>query len=208
MSSFPQLYGVYDSPKAIEWKKLPSKFVIKCNHGCGYNIFVQNKKDLDTESTERLLQKWMKDDFWKEYCEVQYRFVEKKILIEEYLGDNVESYKFYCFNGQPKICYVSSMNETGIKDYYLDYFDMNWNKMPYQLHGHKNYPREIEKPNDFERMIEIAKEISGDFPFVRVDLYDIYGKKYMSELTFIPTGGFMRLESEGISEEWGKWLKL
>lgn len=203
----PKLYGVYDSPK-IEWEKLPSKFVIKCNHGCGFNILCPNKEMLDKKASEKLLKEWMKDDYWKEYCEVQYKYVKKKIIVEEYLGDDLECYKFYCFNGKPKVCYVSSMGETGIRDYYIDYFDMEWNRMHHKLRGHEHYSGEIKKPYGFEDMIRIAKELSKDFPFVRIDLYDVGGKIYISEFTFIPTGGFMHLEPEGVSEEWGRWLEL
>jgi len=50
--------------------------------------------------------------------------------------------------------------------------------------------------------------LSEDFPFVRVDLYDVNEKVYISELTFCPTNGFMQIEPENLINEWGIWLKL
>lgn len=206
----PRLYGVYRSPEEMDFEKLPQSFVIKCNHGSGFNILCPDKSKLDIENSKKLLRQWMKYDYWKEYGEVQYKFVEKRIIVEEFLGNEILTYKFYCFNGEPRTLYVSSCNENGETDFYYDYFDMEWNHLDVKLAGHEHYPdyESIAKPDDFEELKRIAHELSKDFPFVRVDLYDVEGKIYISELTFIPTGGFMRLTPEGTAEEWGKWLKL
>jgi hypothetical protein len=37
-----QLYGVYDVPQEIDYRALPNKFALKCNHGAGYNIICDN----------------------------------------------------------------------------------------------------------------------------------------------------------------------
>lgn len=205
----PVLYGVYEKVSEIEWGKLPNSFVIKCNHGCGYNIIVKNKKELNIENACQTLKKWLKEDYWKK-GEVQYKFIKKKIIIEEYLGD-VETYKFYCFNGKPKVMYVSSNEwKKGIcyKDKFIDFFDMDFNHIDCVLKGHTNSPYYIQKPKNFKEMVEVSKILSEDFPFVRVDLYDVKERVYISELTFCPTNGFMQLEPEYLEEEWGNWLKL
>lgn len=204
-----RLYGVYDAPEEIEWEKLPKQFVIKCNHGCSYNLICPDKDKLDRKYAVKMLKRWMKEDFWTLFAEPQYRFVEKKILIEEYLGEDIHTYKFYCFHGVPKICYVSS-NGDGPDEYdrYYDFFDMDWNHLDVVLNGHEHYPGKLEKPGGFEKMRHLAEELSGDVPFVRVDLYDIEGKIYLSEFTFVPTGGYMKLEPEGTAEEWGSWMHV
>ena len=205
----PKLYGVYSSVKDIEWDKLPNSFVVKCNHGCGYNIIVKDKNKENIENDKKLLQKWLKEDYWKK-GEIQYKYIKKKIIIEEYLGD-VKTYKFYCFNGEPKIMYISSNKwENGIceKDKYIDFFDMNFNHINCLLKGHPNNPDIVNKPNNFSEMVKISRRLSEDFPFVRVDLYDVNEKVYISELTFCPTNGFMQIEPENLINEWGIWLKL
>lgn len=206
----PELYGVYDSPQEIIIDELPQSFVIKCNHGCGFNILCPDKSKLDIKNSKKMLDKWLKQDYWREYGEVQYRFIKKKIIIEQFLGDEISTYKFYCFNGEPKVLYISSSDEKGRQDFYLDYFDMDWNHMDVQLSGHAHHPdwQAIAKPHNFSELRKVARELCKEFPFVRVDLYDVEGKIYISELTFVPTGGFMRLVPEEITEEWGGWLKL
>ncbi|MBQ9606148.1 MAG: carbonic anhydrase, partial [Lachnospiraceae bacterium] len=63
-----------------------------------------------------------------------------------------------------------------------------WNKMHLKLGKHENSPYSIEKPAEFEEMKKVARDLSRDFKFVRVDLYDVEGRVYFSELTYVPTG--------------------
>ena len=206
----PGLYAVCDRPQDIPWDSLPERFVIKCNHGSAYNILCRDKAALDRSDACARLKKWLKEDYWKRFAEVQYRDVKKKIIVEEYLGDDINTYKFYCFNGVPRVLYISSNGENGEYDKYYDYFDMDWKHIDLRLHGHENRPdhADIPKPASFEEMKKLAEEFSADFPFVRVDLYNIDGKIYISELTFIPTGGIMVLDPPSTDYDWGKWLKL
>lgn len=206
----PDLIGTGTRAEEIRnhWDEYPDKFVLKCNHGCGYNILVTDKKQFDLNTVIEQVDKWLHEDFWKIYCELQYRDVPKRFIVEEYLGDDINTYKFYCFNGNPEVCYVSRNGENGEKDLYLDYFDMDWNWLPISLGGHEHDKELIKKPTSFEEMKELAKQLSADFPFVRVDLYDVDGKVYFSELTFIPTGGNMKLTPKSILSEWGDKLVL
>lgn len=41
-------------------------------------------------------------------------------------------------------------------------------------------------------MLKIAEKLSKGFPFLGVDLYEINGKIYFSELTFIPCNGWIK----------------
>ena len=150
----------------------------------------------------------MREDFWKIYCEPQYKDIERRIIVEEYLGNDIQTYKFYCFNGKPMVLYISSNGENGEKDLYLDYYDMEWNWLPISLEGHEHAKAKTMKPKNFEKMIDVAENLSLDFPFVRVDLYNLDGRIYFSELTFIPTGGNMKLSPKSVLEEWGSWLQL
>lgn len=208
----PELYGVFNSADEIEWNALPNSFVAKCNHGCGYNLLVADKSELDYAKAKETLDGWLKEDYWKFGAETVYKDIKKKIIVEEYLGDNLSAYKFFCFNGQPKILYLTTFgrNEHGEDhcNYYIDYYNMNLDHLSYTLKGHHNIEGNIQKPISFPRMIEISQILSSDFPFVRVDLYDVNGKLYISELTFLPTGGYMHITPSSVLDEWGDWLNL
>ena len=60
----------------------------------------------------------------------------------------------------------------------------------------------------FNEMIKYATILSERIPFVRVDLYEINGIVYFSELTFTPCGGFMPFKDEKYDYDIGKYLKL
>ena len=112
-------------------------------------------------------------DGWRWIIGKREKYNKKKIIIEEYLGDGEElkPIEFFCFNGEPKVAYLS-MEE----DRYLDYYDVDFNKLPYSLPGHEHYPNRLNKPDTFDEMVRLARILSEDFPFVRVDLYDSKGK--------------------------------
>ena len=44
--------------------------------------------------------------------------------------------------------------------------------------------KDYEKPKNLENLLEIAKKLSEDFSYIRVDLYNINEKIYFGELTF------------------------
>lgn len=202
--------GAYEKAEELRehWDEYPQQFVIKCNHGCGYNILIKEKNTFDLNEVVATVDGWLHEDYWKIYCEPQYKNVPKRVIVEKYLGDDIKTYKFYCFNGNPEVCYVSKNGEHGEKDYYVDYFDMEWKWLPISLDGHGHNKEMIEKPEEFEKMKNLSRQLSAEFPFVRVDLYNVAGKVYFSELTFIPTGGNMKLTPKEIIKEWGEKLKL
>ena len=73
------------------------------------------------------------------------------------------------------------------------YFDSDWNYLP-PIKGNSGLKMVMdklpEKPECFEEMLKYAEILSEDFPFVRVDFYEINNKVIFSELTFTSAGGF------------------
>ena len=69
-----------------------------------------------------------------------------------------------------------------------------------------DYP--LTKPENFEKMVDLAKKLAKKFPFVRVDLYNINGKIYFGEMTFTPAKGTLILDDDNADFEMGKWLDI
>ena len=109
----------------------------------------------------------------------------------------LNDYKFTCFNGEPQMLMVcSERTELGPK---VTFLDLDWNRLPFERH----YPASdhpIERPKNFDLMIDICKKLAVGMPFVRVDLYEIKGKVYFGELTLYPGCGF----EEFRPDEWDK----
>ena len=73
------LIGDWEKPDDIDWNKLPDKFVLKCNHGCAYNIVVKDKVNANEHSIKKQLKKWMKEDFGAYNIEPHYSKIKPHI---------------------------------------------------------------------------------------------------------------------------------
>ena len=184
---------------------MPNSFVIKANHGSGFNIIVNNKTQLNIEKTKKLLKDWIKIDYGKIGAEFHYSLIKRKIFVEEFIGNNLKNYKFLCFNGKPKYAYVSI--EENYKKY-RNFYDMNWNFLNFSClsepHPSYNYP----KPKFFNLMKEYATKLSSDFKFVRVDLYQLKNEIRLGELTFIPMNSFFYCKNKNDEIEIGQHIKI
>lgn len=205
--NLPKLIGVFNSPYDIDFTKLPNKFALKCTHGCGYNIICQNKSELNINKTVKTLNKWLNTTFGYEGAENHYTHVKPRIIVEEYIESNKGlpyDYKFYCYNGIPKGVLVCSERETQLK---LNYYDLGWNELPYINEKYKGH-KVIKKPVSFNKMIEISKKVSKEFPFVRVDFYQYKDDAIMGEMTFTPACCIADYYTEQGNIELAKDLKI
>lgn len=151
----------------------------------------------------------MKEEYWKLRAEVNYKYIPKKIVIEEYVdgGKNgLEDYKFFCFYGKVECILYCCERKNGHAKYF--YLDKNWNLLPYstdffQMKDIVNIP----KPRLLEKAIEYAELLSKEFPFVRTDLYILEDKILFGELTFTPTAALDTDLYEG-DLELGKLLQI
>lgn len=205
------LIGYWNKANEIDFKQLPSRFALKCNHGSGYNLICKDKKNLNIEETIGMLERWMSEDFSLYGGERHYRYIPKKIIAEKYLGEEIYDYKFFCFNGEPKFLYISvevqSKNGKKVK---CCFFDCNGEKAEFVRTDELFYADDEipDIPEKFTEMKQIAKDLAKDFPFVRVDLFQIEEKVYFSELTFTPACGLMPLEPREWDKKLGDMLKL
>lgn len=200
------LIGHWDDARKIEWDKLPDKFVLKCNHGCAYNILCSDKENFDKKNSISQLNKWMKEDFGAFNIERHYSKIKPHITCEEYLGECIIDYKFFCFNGEPKFIYVSSdlVNDRQAK---IGFFYLDGSKIPLIRDDYD--PMDIEKfPPFFKEMEKSAKILSENFPFVRVDFFLANNTYYFAELTFTPGGGMMPFNPNKYDLEWGHMIQL
>lgn len=202
--------GVWNSINDIEWELLPDKFVIKTTFGGGSDgvFFCNNKKELDVDRLKRKLSKAMNTNPYKRLREWPYKNVPKRIIAEEILEDksgDLRDYKFYCFNGEPKVLLIASNRYSS---HNFDYFDMDFNKLPITSAMGPNNPSLTEKPICFERMKIIAKQLSANYPHIRIDLYDCNNRIYFGEMTLYDSSGFDNLNSDEWDLKFGSWISL
>lgn len=184
-----ELLAVYDSAGEIDWDGLPERFVMKWNFGCGYNLICQSREKLDRSEAQKQLKRWGREPFWAYFSELQYRGVDKKIIVEEYIGSREgvlpEDYKFYCFHGSAYCVMVCVGREEGWPRFY--FFDREFkllriNRDSVEAPGDFSLP----KPAGLDEAFAAADRLSRGFPFVRVDLYLTEQGVRFGEMTFTP----------------------
>lgn len=112
-------------------------------------------------------------------------------------------YKFFCFDGKPQYVQVDTGRFGG---HHQNFYDMQW----HSLGVHCTYPEGegVDMPVNFEDMKTLAVKLSEDFPFVRVDFYNVNGKIYFGELTFYPSSGYGKFHPDSFDLELGNQFTL
>lgn len=199
--------GVYNKFDDIDFNKLPNQFVLKCNHGSGDVVICKDKSKFDINIAREKLTKSLKTNYYKIGREWPYKNVERKIICEKYLDEingSVSDYKFFCFNGEPKIMFIVTDRNTDCR---LDFFDMDFNHLDI-LYTYPNADKPILKPENFYKMKEIARKLSKGLDFARVDLYSVNNKIYFGEITLYPGGGDSPFNPPEWDYKLGEWLEL
>jgi len=192
------LLGVWDSADAIPFDSLPGQFVLKVTTGCGFNLICKDKSKLDIEAAKAKLRGWLKEDFYRAEREPQYKPHVPRIIAEQHLQDDsggLRDYKVHCSGGEPYVIQVDIDRFTGHK---TQCFDTGWqpiNSLTPPIFSGSVKP--VARPETLEKMLGLARRLSADFPYVRVDFYSVRNKVYFGELTFTPGSGVVALPEEG-----------
>ena len=208
------LIGAYDSSAEVDFDKLPDKFVLKCNHNSGLGMYIcKDKSKLTTKRIREIrknLDRGLRQDYYLSGREWPYKDVPRKIIAEQYMESDaggLTDYKIHCFNGEPKFILVCKdrFAQSGLTE---DFFSTEWERLDVRRPNIPNSTTETQKPEVLNEMLEIAKKLSADIPFLRVDFYVVSGRAYFSELTFFPASGLEKFEPERWDKVFGEWLSL
>ena len=191
------LYGVWNSPEEIDFKRLPERYVLKTNNGCSQTIISDGSAPLSLEYVKRKLDWWNRHLFGVSGGELHYLKIPRKIIAEKLLpfpeGEtSMIDYKIWCFSGEPYCIFVTYGRQNGTFKTAL--YDLDWKPMFQCLKNTKraihNPSVSIQKPNCFDEMLILAKKLSEGFPEVRIDLYDVDNRPVFGEMTFSTGFGY------------------
>ena len=205
------LVGAWDKFDEIDFDTLPDKFVLKCNHDSGSVIICDDKSKLDIDKTRKILEKSLRTDYFVLKREWQYKNIQRKILCEKYISDDVTTagltdYKFFCFSGIPKFLYVAT--DSSNQNEHETFLDLTWNPVPFRRKEYPEHSSIPKKPDNFDEMIRIARQLSEGIPFLRVDYYEVGGKLYVGELTLFPGAGYLVFDPDEYNNIIGDWIEL
>ncbi|CAH1596982.1 conserved hypothetical protein [Vibrio owensii] len=190
------LIAVCDELSKDTWDLLPEKFVIKTNFGTGalhYHI-VTNKEDESFVDVKRKFDLALKDDWFVNTSEFAYKYIERKIIIENYISGSSgnispDDYKLHMFAKEDGDFEVIIQTDTsrfeGLK---RNFFDSDFNLLNIHYTGSVNYDLNIPKERVNE-MIALSKTLVANLTYARVDWYFVDGRIYFGEITHTHVAG-------------------
>jgi len=188
----PKVIKILKKYNDLEQSDLNDNHIIKATHGSGWIIDIMHENNL-SKNIEKL-------NSWNKifsYSEKQYSYLLPRFFIEEKitcfyngLSGSALDVKVFCFYGIPKFILIRNNDKR-------NFYDMNWVPI-------KPIEFVFEKPLLFNDIIDISKELSKPFEFVRIDLYIGIDGIYFSEFTFTPRNGKQEFTDEK-EIEFGKY---
>lgn len=208
------LYQICDRAEEIDFESLPNQFVIKTTDGGGGdNVYIcRDKALIDKKSLCRKINSWRNKNYPVISREWAYRGAKQsRIIVEEFLSSSeypdrdIFDYKFMCFNGKVKFFWVDIDRFANHKRFFYNenmeaIKDIVW-----------DYPASdgcFVLPKNIQDMILIAEKLSEDFPFARIDLYNISGKIVFGEITFYPASGYTQAIPDSFDYKLGSYFTL
>jgi hypothetical protein len=201
------IHKIYNSYKDIKIEDLPNSFALKAAHGSKWNIICHQKSMLNSNEFYCNIKKWGNTNyFWFGY-EYAYKNIKPRYICEQLIldkGKMPNDFKFFCFNGNPTYIQV---DVNRYDKHQRIFYSPDWELLPFTL-GFEKYNGIIEKPKKLSEALQIAKKLSKEFPFVRVDLYLLNEQIYFGEMTFYPGEGSERFTPSYWDRKMGELLKL
>jgi hypothetical protein len=204
------LLEVYETAGEVDFDKLPEKFVIKGVHGCNWNLIVPDKSEVTPWKARLKFRKWLRRNYYyRSGLEWAYKNIKPRLIAEVFLEEigkkSINDYKFFCFGGDPRFIQVDLDRGAAHR---RRFFDLDWNLLPFIDTGYPPFEHTLEKPKNFEEMVDVARRLAWDFPFVRVDLYNLNGLIIFGEMTFYPADGRFEFIPDKYNEIIGDYLVL
>lgn len=204
--------GIWNSFEEIDFDLLPNAFVLKGTFDSGSYYICKDKSKINKSDIKKKLYINWKKDYYVYSREWPYKGLKHRIIAEPLLEDStckyLRDFKFYCFNGEPKIFYITS-DKGGELPIRQDFFDINGRHLDIQDEHYTNNPIQIPPlPINLKTMVKMCYRLARNTYHLRVDFYEINGKIYCGELTFFEAGGFCCFVPQKYNLILGDWIKL
>ena len=179
-----------DSFDDLRFESLPSAFVLKTNHDSGGVEVVRDAATWDRDRSREFFRARLAKPYGLEKGEWQYRDIERRVFVEEYLDDGTnaqpDDFKFHCVDGEVRFAQHIRERASGGVETILDADGQDL-----EVHFDENFRLAVRAPlpRNWREMVEAAVLLSRGFRYVRVDLYNVDGRVLVGELTLTPKAG-------------------
>lgn len=172
----PTLAVLHD-PSEVDTFEFPARCCIKPTQASAEVILRTAGEPIDRER----IKKWFGLNYYYAGREINYRRLRPKVIVESLIfdSDNVEDYKVFCWNGEPRFVQLDFDRHT---NHTRKLFDTDWNEQDFSI----IYPRNtshVPRPASLALMLDVARRLSKGFSFVRVDLYSDHRRVLVGEIT-------------------------
>ena len=202
-------YDVWYNINDIDFEKLPYPVVLKTT-GDSSSVFIcKNLASLDIEAIRRRLNKALRRNFYYQGREWVYKNIRPLVIADKFLDDNsgheLLDYKFWCFNGEPRVMYITNKSRCIFENFY----DMEFNPMDIN-HRFVRHKPEFSKPAKFELMKELCRKLLKgiDIPIIRIDFFYVNEKIYFGEFTFYDWAGMRSFINKEQDMKLGEMIEL
>lgn len=203
-------YFVADKLTSKLYDDMPNQCVLKTASGSGTIEIIYDKEKCNKKEIIKLMREYQKVRFHYVWGEMFYKHVKNRIICEKLLlteeGKVPVDYKIHCFRNGGKPKYFIEIDFDRFGDHRRNYYDEKFELLDLQ-ELHPNYEGKVQKPKNWDKLLEVAKKLSEDFDYVRVDLYSFEEKVYFGELTFCHNAAFSKFNPEKWNIEFGKYFK-
>lgn len=182
--------------------------VIKANHNSGpVQFLAPDATDAEVKDVCDNINQQLTVDYGRIKQEPWYSKISPAVLVEKKLtmanGDDLWDYKFHVFSGKviKDQTLILHIDYDRYRSPHRSFFDENLDWLPFSL-THPCLKTSIQRPQNYETMVEIAKTLARPFSYARVDLYNLDGKIFFGEITFAHGAG----RSKFSSIIYDKWL--
>ena len=188
------LLQVAERAEDVDLGALSRPCVVKGAHGCDMTLLLPDPAAVDAEAVRATIRKWLATDFYTAgWRESPYRGMPRRVVVEQFIGDGRNpptDYKFFMFHGEPAMVVV---DQDRFSAHTSTMLTPDWRE--FDISGRFAFADELpEKPRNYAEMVDVARKLSAEFDFVRIDLYNVDGRIYFGEITHYPGGGLVRLK--------------
>ena len=164
--------------------------VIKPSHLSGQVILVRDQ----SEGFDRaLVKRWLRTDYYRVSRESNYRYLEPKILVEEFFDDSgrpaPRDFKVHCFGGVPRLIQVDSGR---FASHTRNWYDVSWKRLDLEWAYPQGHVADA-RPKCLDVMLKLARSLSHPLSYIRVDMYTDDSTVKVGELTSCPDGAKRRM---------------
>jgi len=193
----PQLLWVGEDPADIPFGELDPPYVLKCNHGSGFNIIVPDRRSLNVEQARTKLRSFLSQSYGAPLREPGYLPIEPRVLVERLMleedGTPPREYKLFAFDGRTQVVWGVHVDRSRAR--FDAVYDLDWRCLNWRACNPAHSGR-FERPAQFDEMLSIANCLSAGFDHLRVDLYVWQGQVRIGELTVYNLGGLVPIHPD------------